>query len=408
MANYKYSVRDASGKMQNGTLSSESLEAAASILRGQGLRIVNVSPVVSGIDKDKLFQRLSELNAGKPKTSHILDFTTQLAVMMRAGINLRSALEGIADQTSHATFKKVVYQIKADVEAGKQFSEGLARYPKLFGKMYVNMVRASEMSGSFSEMLDRIAAYIQQEMETRRMVIGAAIYPAVIGTMAVVVTVFLLTFVLPKFYVVFEGKEDILPWATKFLMGLSDFVVSQKLYLIIGAVAIFAGGFAFAKTEVGGFFVDKMKLRIPVLKGMFRALYISRSLQTMGQLINAGVPMLDTIAITGDISGNRLYKGMWKSVYSSVKQGKKVTAPLRKTKLLPMSVVQMVAAGEDSGKLGEVLDEVSEYYHKRLREAIKTVTGLIEPIMIIVMGTVVGFIAMAIILPIFKMSAIVK
>lgn len=408
MANYKYSVRDASGKMQNGTLSSESLEAAASILRGQGLRIVNVSPVVSGIDKDKLFQRLSELNAGKPKTSHILDFTTQLAVMMRAGINLRSALEGIADQTSHATFKKVVYQIKADVEAGKQFSEGLARYPKLFGKMYVNMVRASEMSGSFSEMLDRIAAYIQQEMETRRMVIGAAIYPAVIGTMAVVVTVFLLTFVLPKFYVVFEGKEDILPWATKFLMGLSDFVVSQKLYLIVGTLAVFAGGFAFAKTEVGGFFVDKMKLRIPVLKGMFRALYISRSLQTMGQLINAGVPMLDTIAITGDISGNRLYRGMWKSVYSSVKQGKKVTAPLRKTKLLPMSVVQMVAAGEDSGKLGEVLDEVSEYYHKRLREAIKTVTGLIEPIMIIVMGTVVGFIAMAIILPIFKMSAIVK
>ena len=408
MANYKYSVRDGSGKVQSGTLSSESLEAAAAILRGQGLRIVNIAPVVSGLDKDKLFQKLSELNAGKPKTSHVLDFTTQLAVMMRAGINLRSALEGIAEQTNHATFKKVVFQIKADVEAGKQFSEGLARYPKLFGKMYVNMVRASEMSGSFSDMLDRIAAYIQQEMETRRMVIGAAIYPAVIGTMAVVVTVFLLTFVLPKFYIVFEGKEDILPWATKFLMGLSDFVVTQKLYLIIGFVSVIAGSYAFAKTEVGGFFVDKMKLRVPVLKGMFRALYISRSLQTMGQLINAGVPMLDTIAITGDISGNRLYKGMWKSVYSSVKQGKKVTAPLRKTKLLPMSVVQMIAAGEDSGKLGEVLDEVSEYYHKRLREAIKTVTGLIEPIMIIVMGTVVGFIAMAIILPIFKMSAIVK
>lgn len=408
MAQYKYSVRDASGKVQSGTLASESLEAAAAILRGQGLRIVSVAPLTSGIDRDKFMQKIAELNSGKPKSSHILDFTTQLAVMMRAGINLRSALDGIGEQTSHAAFKKVVLQIKSDVEAGKPFSEGLARHPKLFGKMYINMVRASEMSGSFSDMLDRIAAYIQQEMETRRMVIGAAIYPAVIGTMAVVVTVFLLTFVLPKFYVVFEGKEEILPWATKFLMGLSDFVVSQKWYLIIGALAIFAGGFAFAKTEVGGFFVDKMKLRVPVLKGMFRALYISRSLQTMGQLINAGVPMLDTIAITGDISGNRLYKGMWKSVYSSVKQGKKVTAPLRKTKLLPMSVVQMIAAGEDSGKLGEVLDEVSEYYHKRLREAIKTVTGLIEPIMIIVMGTVVGFIAMAIILPIFKMSAIVK
>jgi type IV pilus assembly protein PilC len=408
MANYKYTVRDSSGNSQSGVLASESLEAAASILRGQGLKISNIAPVNNGIDRDRLFQRLSELNAGKPKTAHVLDFTTQLAVMMRAGINLRSALEGIAEQTQHARFKKIVLELKADVEAGKQFSEGLAKHPKLFGKMYINMVRASEMSGSFSDMLDRIASYINQEMETRRMVVGAAIYPAVIGTMAVVVTVFLLTFVLPKFYVVFEGKEDILPWATKFLMGLSEFVVAKKLYLGLGVVAAGVGGFAFGKTEVGGFFVDKMKLRIPVLQGMFRALYISRSLQTMGQLINAGVPMLDTIAITGDISGNRLYKGMWKSVYSSVKQGKKLTAPLRKTKLLPMSVVQMIAAGEDSGKLGEVLDEVSGYYQKRLREAIKTVTGLIEPIMIIVMGAVVGFIAMAIILPIFKMSAIVK
>lgn len=408
MANYKYTVRDPSGNTQSGVLASESLEAAAAILRGQGLKIASIAPANSSMDRDQLFQKLAELNAGKPKTSHVLDFTTQLAVMMRAGINLRSALEGIADQTSHAGFKKVVLQLKADVESGKQFSDALSRYPKLFGKMYINMVRASEMSGSFSDMLDRIAAYITQEMETRRMVIGAAIYPAVIGTMAVVVTVFLLTFVLPKFYIVFEGKEDILPWATKFLMGLSEFVITNKIYLGVGFVAVFAGIFAFGKTEIGGFTLDKIKLKFPVLKGMFRALYISRSLQTMGQLINAGVPMLDTIAITGDISGNRLYKGMWKSVYSSVKQGKKLTAPLRKTKLLPMSVVQMIAAGEDSGKLGEVLDEVSEYYHKRLREAIKTVTGMIEPVMIIVMGTVVGFIAMAIILPIFKMSAIVK
>ncbi|HED52713.1 MAG TPA: type II secretion system F family protein [Phycisphaerales bacterium] len=408
MANYKYQVKDPAGKVQSGVLASESLESAAAVLRGQGLKIVNLVPAHSGIDRDQLITRLKELNSGKPKTSHVLDFTTQLAVMMRAGINLRAALEGIAEQTEHPGFRKILYQLKADVESGKQFSDALARYPKLFGKMYINMVRASEMSGSFSDMLDRIAEYIAQEMETRRMVVGAAIYPAVIALMAVVVTVFLLVFVLPRFYVVFEGKEDILPWATKFLMALSDFVVTNKWYLLIGVGVVAASFFAFAKTELGGFFFDKIKLKIPVLKGMFRALYISRSLQTMGQLINAGVPMLDTIAITGDISGNRLYKGMWKSVYSSVKQGKKVTAPLRKTKLLPMSVVQMIAAGEDSGKLGEVLDEVSAYYQKRLRETIKTVTGLIEPIMIIVMGAVVGFIAMAIILPIFKMSAVVK
>ncbi|MEL7483422.1 MAG: type II secretion system F family protein [Planctomycetota bacterium] len=408
MPSYKYQVKDGAGKAQSGVLSSESIEAAATMLRGQGLRVMNIQPATSGIDKDKLMSRLAEMNAGKPKTKHVLDFTTQLAVMMRAGINLRSALEGIADQTEHPTFRRIVMGLKQDVESGKQFSEALQKHPKLFGSLYVNMVRASEMSGSFSDMLDRIAEYIGQQMETRRMVVGAAIYPAVIGTMAVVVTVFLLAFVLPRFYTVFEGKEEVLPWATKFLMGLSQFIVENKYYLIAGVVLVFGGLYGFAKTEVGGFFFDKLKLNFPVLKSMFKALYISRSLQTMGQLINAGVPMLDTIAITGDISGNRLYRGMWKSVYTSVKQGKKVTAPLQRTRLLPKSVVQMIAAGEDSGKLGEVLDEVSGYYHKRLRETIKTVTGMIEPVMIIVMGSVVGFIAMAIVLPIFKMSAIVK
>jgi len=409
MPSYRYEVKDSAGRVQAGVIGSDSTEAAAALLRSQGLKIVSISPA-SGLafDKGKLMTRLAELNAGQPKPKHVLEFTTQLAVMMRAGINLRAALEGIADQTEHTTFKRIILQIKSDVESGKQFSEGLQRYPKLFGSLYVNMVRASEMSGSFADMLDRIAGYIAQQIETRRMVVGAAVYPAVIGIMAVVVTVFLLTFVLPRFYTVFEGKEEILPWATKFLMGLSVFVIANKYALIAAVVVIFFGIFGFGKTEPGGFFFDRLKLQLPILKGMFRSLYISRSLHTMGQLINAGVPMLDTIAITGDISGNRLYKGMWRGVYTSVKQGKKVTAPLLKTKLLPRAVTQMIGAGEESGKLGEVLDEVSAYYQKQLKENIKTVTSMIEPIMILVMGTVVGFIAMAIILPIFKMSSIVR
>src|SRR5687767_15376262 len=141
---------------------------------------------------------------------------------------------------------------------------------------------------------------------------------------------------------------------------------------------------------------------------MFRALYISRSLHTMGQLINAGVPMLDTLAITGDISGNRLYKSMWRGVYASVKQGKKITAPLTKTKLLPRAVSQMISAGEESGKLGEVLDEISDFYSRELKAVIKGVTAMIEPLMIVLMGSIVGFIAMSIILPIFKLSSLVK
>ncbi|HZW10888.1 MAG TPA: type II secretion system F family protein [Phycisphaerales bacterium] len=407
MPQYRYQARNGSGQVQSGVLAADSATTAATLLRNQGLHVMALSPAgveVAGGIAD-VFKRL---NARKPTTKNVLDFTTQLAVMIRAGINLRAALDGIADQTTHATFRKVVNDLKEDVESGKQFSEAIAKHPKLFGPLYVSMVRASEMSGSFSEMLDRIAGYIAQQLETRKMVIGASIYPAIIGSLAVAVTVFLLAFVLPRFYTVFEGKEDVLPWATRFLMSVSQFLTRQWPFVIGGAAA--GGGLLFvvARTDVGSFWIDKLKITLPVLRGMFSSLYISRSLQTMGQLINAGVPMLDTLAITGDISGNQLYKGMWHRVHSSVKQGRKISAPLIKDGLLPKSVVQMISAGEESGKLGEVLDEISAYYAKQLKDQIKAVTSMIEPLMIVVMGSIVGFIAMAIILPIFKMSQLVQ
>jgi type IV pilus assembly protein PilC len=408
MPNYRYQVKTSAGDMQVGVIASDSVATAASVLRNQGHRVVSVSPVLSSGAGMGLAAKFAELNAGRPKQRHVLEFTTQLAVMIRAGINLRAALEGIADQTEHPTFKKIILGLKTDVESGKQFSEALARHPKLFGPLYINMTRASEMSGSFAKMLDRISGYIAQEIDTRKMVVGASIYPGVIGTMAVSVTIFLLTFVLPKFRAVFQGKEEVLPWATKFLMALSDFMVADWYFVVGGIILIIGSLIAVAKTEVGGWWFDRMRLTIPVVKGMFRALYIGRSLHTMGQLINAGVPMLDTLAITGDISGNRMYRAMWRTVYSSVKQGKKIATPLQKTNLLPQAVSQMISAGEESGKLGEVLDEISAYYQKQLREKIKAVTSMIEPVMIILMGSVVGFIAMAIILPIFKMSSLVK
>ncbi len=408
MPNYRYQVRTSSGQVQSGTLSAENAGAAAAVLRNQGGHVLSLSALASAGSAGGLMEKFREMNAGKPSEKHVLDFTTQMAVMIRAGINLRSALEGIADQTQHQGFKKILTQIKTDVEAGKQFSDAIAKYPKLFNPLYINMVKASEMSGSFSKMLDRIALYMAQQIETRKMVVGASIYPGIIGTLAIGVTVFLLTFVLPRFAAVFEGKEDVLPWATKFLMNLSKFMVANW-YILLGAVVGVGGVFyAFLRTEVGSFWADKAKLTIPIVKLMFRSLYISRSLQTMGQLINAGVPMLDTLNITAEISGNQMFKGMWRRVHAGVKQGRKITTTLQKDTVLPKAVVQMISAGEESGKLGEVLDEISAYYQKQLKDQIKAVTSMIEPIMILFMGTVVGFIAMAIILPIFKMSQIVK
>jgi len=409
MPTYRYQLRTSGGEESVGTLTADNALAAAQKLRSAGHTVLQLVPVSNVGGPTSLVERLKKLNVSSgPGDKDVLNFTTQLAVMIRAGISIRAALEGIAEQSENPKFQKVLFEIKQDVESGKPFSEALAKHPKLFGPLYVNMVRASEMSGSFSDMLERVAAYLAQQIETRQMVIGAMIYPAVIATLAIGTTIFLLTFVLPRFAEVFEGKEAVMPWPTVFLMSLSAFMVDWWWAVVGALVAGVVGLFFFTRTEPGGWWFDQTKLRVPVFKTMFRALYISRSLHTMGELVNAGVPMLDTLAITGEISGNRLYKRLWRGVYTSVKQGKKIVKPLQKTSLLPKSVVQMIGAGEESGKLGEVLEEVSGYYAKRLREAIKTCTSMIEPIMIIIMGSVVGFIAMAIILPIFKLSTLVK
>jgi len=406
MPHYRFRIRHASGEISAGTLAAETATSAAAILREQGHHIVQLAP--TGPSAARIGEVLGRLNVSSgPGLREIHDFTTQLAVMTRAGLGIRQALAGITDQIQNPRFQRILMEIRMDVEGGKQFSEAIARFPKLFSPLYVSMVRASEMSGSFAKMLDRIAAYLEQEIETRRMVVGASIYPGLIATMAISVTVFLLTFVLPRFAAVFAGREEALPGPTKFLMGLSSFMIDWWWALLVGAAVVGIGGSVLLRTSPGRWWFDRLKLACPLVNRMFRALYISRSLHTMGQLLNAGVPVLDTIAITGDVSGNQVYRRMWRSVHLSVKQGRKIQTQLVKSSLLPKSVVQMIAAGEESGKLGEVLEEVSSYYHRVLRDAIKTVTGMIEPLMIVLMGSCVGFIAMAIILPIFRMSSLV-
>ena len=408
MPQYRYQARHTSGRIKGGLLVAENATAAASILRNQGSHVLKLVPLGEP-GKSSLHQVLTAMNwSSGPAARDILDFTTQLAVMIRAGISLRQALDGIADQVTNVKFQKMLQAIKHDVESGKQFSEAIAKYPRYFNPLYINMVRASEMSGSFAKMLDRIAAFMSQQMETRKMVVSASIYPGIIAVMAISVTIFLLTFVLPRFAGVFEGKEDVLPWPTIFLMGLSTWMVNYWWVLIVAGVLGIIGLSFYMRTETGRFWIDHLKLKAPLFRGMFRALYVSRSLQTMGELLNAGVPVLDSITVTADITGNIHYKRLWTSVHSSVRQGRKLHSELDRSSLLPKSVNQMICAGEESGKLSDVLQEISEYYASVLRNALKTLTSMIEPLLIVVMGSVVGFIAMAIILPIFKMSSIVS
>lgn len=404
MPTYRYEAKTADGRSSAGVLNAATLAAASQQLRAKGEYIVALAPADD--PKRKSSFNLS-LSFG-PSARDVHNFTNQLAVMIRAGISLRAAIEGIAEQTENPKFRAMLMQMKRDVEGGRQFSDALMRYPKTFSPLYINMVKASELSGGFARMLDRIAGYMLQQIETASMVKGAMIYPGIIGTLAIGVTIFLLTFVLPRFMVIFKGKEAVLPAPTKVLLALSNFMVNYWYIVVLAAGAAIWGWFLLLRTDWGRLWFDRVKLTVPLFRKLFRALYISRSMHTMGQLINAGVPMLDTISITAEISGNLLYRRMWRGVHTAVKQGKKVSAPLNRNPLLPRSVVQMIGAGEESGKLGEVLDEVSEFYARELRAVIKGVTAMIEPLMIVLMGGIVGFIAMSIILPIFKLSSLVK
>ncbi len=407
MPQYQYQVRQPGGTVTRGEIAAASMTEAAGLLRQQGVQLVDINPGRGGAAT--FLDRLRNLRIDfGPGLKDVLTFTSQLSVMIKAGINIRGAVEGVAEQIANPKFRKIVDQIREDVESGKAFSEALARHPKVFSPLYINMVRASEMSGNFGYMLQRITGYLRQQVETRAMVRGAMIYPIIIGTMAIGTTVFLLTFVLPRFSALFAGKESLLPMPTKMLLGLSAFLRGYW-YLVVAGLTGLAGGFTYLiRTPGGRTWWDKAKLRIPLFKRMLRALYITRGLQTMGEMINAGVPMLDTLRITADVSGNVHYRAMWMQVARSVKAGKTISEPLTRQNLLPRSVTQMISAGEESGKLGEVLADVSDFYAKELKNTIKAVTAMLEPLMIVAMGAVVGFIAMSIILPIFKMSSLVK
>ncbi len=396
------------------TDSSHDLQSATAVLdrpanarqQGAGSRHSRLSADSSqpdtGIDRLRRFR----VEFG-PSKKDILNFTNQLAIMVRAGISLQDALESIGEQTQNQKFKTAILDLKNRIESGCSFSQALAEHPQIFTNIYINMVAAAEISGSLSDMLQKLAGYLDQEAETSSQVKGAMVYPVIIAVMAVTVTTFLLCFVLPRFTAIFAGKEHLLPKPTKALMAASAFLRGYWFLILPGVAAFFVGFWYFIQTRVGRIWWDKVKLTVPLMKTLCRNLYITRSLHTMGVLTRAGVPILNTIAITAQIAGNTLYKNMWLAVHEEVRQGKKIASSLMRSTLMPGNVVQMIRSGEDSGTMSDVLRDVSEFYARELRTIIKTVTSMIEPIMIVIMGVLVGFIAMSIILPIFKMSSVV-
>lgn len=390
---FQYRVRDPGGNVHEGTSEASTLEEASQELRNEGFQILSIEES----DDGGLFPKRVTKN-------DLIYVTNQLAIMVDTGINLSTALSGILQQETNPTLKKVLRELKSAVENGEDFSAALARYPKLFDKTYISLVKASEATGSLGTMLERIGIYLRKELETRGKVKAAMAYPAVMLVLAVGVTIFLLTFIMPKFTPLFASRGTKLPTPTVVMMALSDSMMHYWYLWIVGAVGL-AFGYAYCRrTQAGRQVIDWLKINAPILGTMFRKVTISRSIRTLGTMLGSGVPMLESIRLAGEVSGNVHYERLWQTVLDEVTGGKRVCEVLQQSPLFPRVLVQMIACGEETGKLDKVLERVSVYYDQEVETAVKGATAMIEPIMISVMGAVVGTIGLALLLPIFSLS----
>ncbi len=393
---FQYRVRDPLGNTHNGTIDASSAEDATQPLRRDGFQVVELEEG-DGSEEGGLFARRVTKN-------EIIYLTSQLAIMTDTGITLSSALSGIINQEENPTLKKILTDLKDSVEGGEDFSSALARHPKLFDKTYVSLVKASEATGSLGSMLDRIANYLRKEVESRGKVRAAMAYPTVMMVLAVGVTIFLLTYILPKFTPMFKSKGTDLPKPTLIMMAISDVILGYWYIWAVVIVLLIVGFILGKRTEQGRRALDWLKINMPILGPMFRKVIISRSIRTLGTMLANGVSIVDSIKLSGEVSGNYYYEKLWEDVLDQVTGGKKICDVLAGNPLFPNVLVQMISSGEETGKLDYVLERVTSYYDQEVDNALKTATAMIEPIMISVMGVVVGGIGMALLLPIFSLS----
>ena len=390
---YQYRVRDPMGNIHTGSVEATSVEDASQQLRRDGFQILEIDEE----GDEGLFPR-------RVSKTDLIYVTSQLAIMVDTGITLSTALAGIVEQESNPTLRRILKDLNEQVEGGQDFSAALARHPKYFDKTYVSLVKASEATGSLGSMLNRIATYLRKEMDTHAKVRAAMAYPTVMMVLATGVTIFLLTYILPKFTPLFKSKGTQLPKPTILMMTISDAMLHHWYLWLLAVVAIVVGFLYGRRTVIGRQCIDWLKINTPIIGPMFRKVTISRSIRTLGTMLASGVPVMEAIRLAGAVSSNYFYEQLWMRVLDEVAGGKRICEILRGDPLFPKVLVQMIAAGEDTGKLDQVLEKVSTYYDGEVETSLKATTSLIEPIMISMMGVVVGTIGLALMLPIFSLS----
>jgi type IV pilus assembly protein PilC len=398
MAEFTWEARGRTGEVRKGVMEAENEEAVNNRLRQQQLAPVKV----------KKKSKLSDLKfGGGVKTKDLVTFTRLFATMIDAGLPLVQCLEILGSQQANAAFAAVLKDVRNAVEQGATFSEGLKRHPKVFDDLFTNLVHAGEVGGILDSIMSRLSIYLEKRQKLIRQVRGALVYPSIVVVIAIGVMTALLTFVIPAFEGMFKdfgGGKASLPWLTQVMVGISHNFVSYFPFIVVAVILLVVGFGYVNRTPRGKTIIHKTLLNLPVMGPVLRKISVARFTRTLGTLLQSGVPILDALEICAVTSGNVVIEGAVMHVRQSISEGKNMAEPLTETKVFPDMVVQMIAVGEQTGALDQMLNKIADFYEEETDVAVGALTSALEPIMMVGVGGMVGVVLIAMYLPIFSLA----
>jgi type IV pilus assembly protein PilC len=400
MPSFSYIAKDAgSGKEIRSSMDAQNEQAAVATLLNRNLLVMSIQEKVG---------KKGKTAGGSVALADLVVFTRQLATMIDAGLAMVQSLQALADQTTNKVMRDTIKDICTRVEGGDSFSEALSKHPKTFNKLYVCMVGAGERGGLLSEILSRLATYLENTAKLRKKVKSAMMYPVAVTVIAIGITIFLLVKVVPVFGDVYSGFGSALPAPTQMLINVSKFVQSYLLLVLGAGGAAVYGWLAWLKTPKGREFWDSTRIRLPIFGVIAHKICLARFTRTLASLIRSGVPILEVLQIVSNTVGNVVMEKAIRASASDIERGEGISAALGKHPVFPVMIIRMVTAGEQTGKIENMLERISDFLDDEIETTLSGLTSLIEPLLIVFLGVTVGGIAICMFLPIFKMSELVN
>jgi len=396
-----------SGKTVRGTIETGEITAATKEEVIAQLRRRNITPtIITEKQKKSLFQMGF---GGGVKDKDIVVFTRQFATMIDAGLPLVQALDILSTQVENKSLGKTLQDVKGDVESGATYADALKKHPRTFSELYVNMVAAGEAGGILDTILNRLASYIEKAMKLKKKVKGAMVYPAVVSTIAIGVIGVIMVFVVPTFGKMFATLGGTLPWPTRLIVNMSDFLAGVGGLMILAAIiGIVVFIVQIRRTEKGKHITDRILLKLPIFGTLINKVAVAKFTRTLGTLVSSGVPILDGLEITAKTSGNKVVEYAIMEVRKGVVSGKTLAEPITKVKVFPPMVTHMIAVGESTGALDAMLAKIADFYDDEVDNAVNNLTAMMEPLLMVFLGGAVGFIVVAMYMPIFKLITLIK